>query len=259
MVLEKSSLSIFPNLPKYTTKVVLSQGFELKSIWFSSFLNDHSDFILPTSTSLQKISLNLNVLIDNLPSITHLILGSFFNQNVDYLPPSLLHLEFGYQFDQPIDHLPLNLQSLKFPFFGKFNQFVDHLPNSLKVIVFSGSFNRPLDNLPTSLKSLYINYLTNKPFNTGLENYLFNQALDHLPTSLSVLKINLRQVNYSMDNLPPNLKILWIESRKDSLILQQLGYWFPKSLRSLHLPFHYLQDEEEYDILDHLPNLVEIN
>lgn len=56
-------------------------------------------------------------------SITHIIFGSKFNQEVDELPENLTNLIFGYNFDKKVNNLPKKLTHLIFDFY--FNQKVD--------------------------------------------------------------------------------------------------------------------------------------
>jgi len=89
--------------------------------------------------------------LKNLP-ITHLRLGTFFNEPVDELPATVTHISFGYCFNQPVEYLPPNLTHLTFGF--SFNQSIDHLPKSVSHLVFGCSFDQPVNQLPPNISHI---------------------------------------------------------------------------------------------------------
>ncbi len=89
------------------------------------------------------------------PSLTHLIFGTSFNQEVDHLlPPTLKYLKLSHAFSYTIDHLPASLTHL---IIGRlFNKCIDHLPPLLTHLIMDSycSFNYPIPSLPPSLEVL---------------------------------------------------------------------------------------------------------
>lgn len=91
---------------------------------------------------------------DTCPKLTHLTLGTYFNQKIASLPFNLTHLTFGPNFNQKVNNLPLSLTHLTFG--ASFNQNIKNLPPHLTHLIFGTFFNKPLIKLPSSLLSLQL-------------------------------------------------------------------------------------------------------
>lgn len=136
-----------------------------------------------------------------LPStLTHLVLGDTFNEDVSDLPQSLISLKFGRKFDMPVDKLPPCLKKVRFGY--KFRQPVENLPSSLTHLKFGykyddydSLFTREIERFPPNLTHLQF-------------GYYFSHEVDHLlPQSLIHLCFGQRY-NVAVDNLPLSLKYI---------------------------------------------------
>ena len=82
---------------------------------FYSFFNDSINDIFPTSSSVTHIVFGewFNQQVDHLPStLTHLLFGATFNKPTPLLPQSLLHLTYGKCFNQPLINLPEGMKPI---------------------------------------------------------------------------------------------------------------------------------------------------
>lgn len=149
------------------------------------------------------------------PLITHLSLGSMYNQPLDNLPNTLYYLQLSYRFHQNIDHLPASLRYLKIE--GIYNKPVDHLPAGLTHFIMGNAslFNLPIDYLPPHLTHLTL-------------GDCFNQSVDYLPESLQHLTLDERFAK-SIDYLPPNISHLLLFTYQQPICLSYL----PKSIKHL--------------------------
>jgi len=92
------------------------------------------------------------ILAADLPNLTELSTGTYYNRRLDDLPRSLSTLTLGARF-------------------GTYGHALDHLPASLKTLRVLMNCKQPLDNLPSSLLRLTVaSYLS-----------AFGFPLDHLP------------------------------------------------------------------------------
>ena len=109
-----------------------------------------------------------NQLIDWLPNeITHLVIGTDFNQPLKNLPASLKYLAFepdGYyahitHFTNRLDNLPHGLEELQLAISGINTYLGENLPPTLKKLVilgFDAKENININNLPDGLEYLFI-------------------------------------------------------------------------------------------------------
>jgi hypothetical protein len=170
--------------------------------------------------------------LENLPnSITHLTLGSDFNQSIDNLPNSITHLTLGFLFNQPIDNLPHSVTHLTFEYESQFNQSIDNLPNSITHLTFGNksNFNQHIDNLPNSITHLTLGWYFNQRID-NLPNSIthlklgqnFNQPIDNLPNSITHLIFDMfSQYNQLINKLPNSLKFLMISNLSYGLKIPQ--------------------------------------
>ena len=93
----------------------------------------------------------------NLPlTLTHLILGDSFNENVDFLPHNIKVIIFGENFNCSVDLLPNSLTHLTFG--SNFNQKVDKLPKLITHLTLGKNFNQPTEFLPDSITNLIFGF-----------------------------------------------------------------------------------------------------
>ncbi len=160
-------------------------------------------------------------------SITHLVLGKFFNQPINYLPKTLIYLEFGKSFNHKLDCLPNGLAHLYLS--NDFNHPIDNLPNTIIHLIIKNAFTQPIDNLPESLR--YLSIFGAKDINVNnLPRNLqfitlgsgFNQSIDNLPDSLNTLTILNSEYSGSLDIYKPDAYGVQIKKLKKLVI----GYKF---------------------------------
>lgn len=127
-------------------------------------------------------------------TLTTLILGNDFNQEIDhFLPQTLRKLILGNKYNNPVTDLPYNLEVLILG--NSFNQSVDSLPPNLKVLQIGNGFCQSFEKLPDSLESLSINS------HIGL----WARYIGRLPSSLK--KLHLR-ILYDVESFPNNLETI---------------------------------------------------
>ena len=112
---------------------------------------------LPHPPHLEKLHLLFEFTVKTLPytlidNITYLSLGSWFDGEVDHLPPTITCLYFDYSFNQQVDNLPHSITHLTFG--NSFNQPVDNLPPSITHLSVSSRSILSMDHLPPSLTHL---------------------------------------------------------------------------------------------------------
>jgi hypothetical protein len=108
-------------------------GIVNSTIIFDNNFNKQNVIIFDNNFNKQLDNYN-KIIEDN--NITHLILGSNFNQPIDKLPNSIKYLKLK----------------------GRFNQSIDNLPNSITHLTLEYNFNQCIDNLPLRLKEIDIKY-----------------------------------------------------------------------------------------------------
>ena len=131
---------------------------------------------------LKELYYPFNVKPNKWPSgLTHLTLGTNYNQSLDNLLNSLTNLTLGLNFNQSLDNLPNLLTHItfssscgKYSDYSSFNQLLNNLPNSLTNLVLPDSYNLELNNLPNSLK-----YITFGGF--------YNKSIDNLPDNIETI------------------------------------------------------------------------
>ena len=220
----------------------------------------HSPFFtkLPSKLRYLKFSNNFNSEVGhancankkcprNLPdTLTHLIFGSMFNQQVDNLPKNLIMLTFGRNFNENVDKLPNTITHLTFGEY--FNKKIDKLPNSITHLTFGESFDKNVEILPKSITHLTFG----KKFNQkiiklpdtivdleiyqiciGHSNCRDNSCPKNLPNSLINLKTNIKK----LDNLSSSVKKLTITGTNTVCNLDLL----PDTLTHLILDYHVSQ------------------
>eukprot|EP01112_Ceratiomyxa_fruticulosa_P020088 TRINITY_DN6742_c0_g2_i1.p1 TRINITY_DN6742_c0_g2~~TRINITY_DN6742_c0_g2_i1.p1 ORF type:complete len:360 (+),score=56.17 TRINITY_DN6742_c0_g2_i1:153-1232(+) len=155
---------------------------------------------LPSTLTHLVFGWNFNSIVENYPSnLLHLTYGYKHNQKVDNLCTAhkLTHLQMGTEFDQFITKFPPNLTHLEFP--GHFNQLLPSLPPKLIYLKFS-RWNQPLPILPKTLKY----------FECG---EIFNQFFSQLPPALEILVLGERfgqYENLALLAFPPTLKKIYV-------------------------------------------------
>lgn len=129
---------------------------------------------------------------------TRIVLGHYFNGNVDNLPHGITHLYFGNKFNKPIDFLPNSITHLTLG--EDFQQKMDNLPNSITHISMK-SYNYKCDyeNFSPDINFSYVRAI--------------NQKINKLPKNLDKLIIGCRDSSHdnNCDITHPNLKILKIK------------------------------------------------
>jgi len=159
-------------------------------------------------------------------TLTHITFGSYFNQNIDFLPDSIRYLRFRLAFNRTINKLPKKLiylhlgyyynkplcplpSTLEYLFFGNnFNQSINLTKTKIKYLVFRNHFNKPIDKLPVTLKYIQFGTLFNQSINhlhDNIERIIFGSnkysvLIKHLPTSLKYLQFRCDNFNTSFFN-----------------------------------------------------------
>lgn len=173
-------------------------------------------------------------------TLTRLVFGAKFDQNVDaLLPPSLTQVEFGDQFDQAfaVGALPPLLQCVTFGYsfnrsiggallalsnlthvtFGyHFDQPIAFLlPPSVQRLKFVGMFNQPLRGLPPMLTHLTLGHHFDQPLDALAQATLlsvivfgrkFRQPLDPI-ANLPLLRCIVVSSNYPTHTIPTALVV----------------------------------------------------
>lgn len=272
--------SYFDYYPKYTLKQYY-QAQHILPLWRQSY--QLSKPVLQKCENIESIS-QLHLLLDFVPTLTHLCfasqfnesikilnapwqcsithvrfgfgvesINSSFNRSVDELPSTLTHLCLSDHFNLPIDQLPPKLTHLIFGY--KFNCLVNHLPSTLTDLTFGADFNQPISRFPACLINLTFGFAFNQPIEnlpgslTRLTfGFSFNQSINHFPSSLTGLTFG-HCFNQSVNNLPRNL------------IYLAFGYYFNQPVdhlsasRLTHLKFHPLFNQSILDLPSCLSHL----
>jgi hypothetical protein len=176
----------------------------------------------------------------NINKIKRIRFNHLFNQDVSLLnqSPSITHIIFGNGFNKSIDNLQINLI---FIYFGNnFNQPINKIYNKLKYLFFSLNFNNTLLPQP-NLKVLKLGRFYNKYIDfsdfKGLQ-YLtlssqYNQPIHCLPKKIQYLKLGRNFNNTLPSNFPTSMKKLIINAYYKHLLN------FPIHLKHLNLGVRY--------------------
>ncbi|KAF2069778.1 hypothetical protein CYY_008901 [Polysphondylium violaceum] len=279
-------------LPNTLTKLVFGDSFNrpiekdvlptsLSFLKFGKSWNQNLDFLNGTGDSLRYLELGGDFnkpILSSLPSLTHLVFGSNFNQLIkkSILPQSLVHLKFGFQFDQLImvDSLPNSLQILKFG--HSFNQNIKYpLPTNLKTLIFGSKFNSLIYKLndslnylefgteynqtiipilPSTLEILKFGDNFNQPFKMQLPKQLFrlelgscfNQHIDKgiIPSSCKVLK--LYKSSSHKIHIPESIIDTILKTKKRKAVDDWGIHLYDNSIGSFSLnQYHYEDSDDE--------------
>lgn len=86
-----------------------------------------------------------------------------FNASIDWLPEGITHIQLGTFFNQPLQKLPSTLKSLIIKTYNEvgatyFNNSLNNLPHGLEIleIHYNHKFDKDIYNLPQTLKKLYM-------------------------------------------------------------------------------------------------------
>lgn len=86
-----------------------------------------------------------------------------FNASIDWLPEGITHIQLGTFFNQPLQKLPATLKSLIIKTYNEvgatyFNNSLNNLPHGLEIleIHYNHKFDKDIYNLPQTLKKLYM-------------------------------------------------------------------------------------------------------
>ncbi len=208
------------DIPEGIEKIIFLE--DIDKLIYSQFNQKIIASFFSNSITHLALGTNFNQKVDNLPSsITHLIFGYVFNQDVFNLPKNLTYLAFGGLFNKTVNYLPKNLTHL---IFGRlFNQKVNNLPSSITHLIFGLSFNQPIDNLPKNLTHLTFG----SDFNPKVSDFILpknlkcvifwshNNIKNNLPESTEEVGIRFSHCSMKkIENLPNTLKKIKVEDAK---------------------------------------------
>jgi hypothetical protein len=186
-----------------TVNLIFTDGnnFNYDEGYTFSYFNDNVDN-LPPNIKIIRFGHYFNQSVNNLPHmLIRLTFGSNFSKSVDNLPSTLIQLTFGCYFNQPVDNLPSTMTHLTFGEY--FNQPVNNLPYLLTHLTFGENFNQSLNYLPINLTHLL---LSNKR-HTYLLTPIFNHDLNFLPETIEYIRLPIYYA-LTIDKFPSNLKTI---------------------------------------------------
>ena len=110
-------------------KTIIFSNYVLNESLFDAYENNNFDGLKYDSSKFNQFVDNLSLIKS---SITHLTLGSSFNQSVDNLPSSITYLTFGIGFNKSLNNLPRLIEFIQLP--EKYENKILNIPKKLKVI-----------------------------------------------------------------------------------------------------------------------------
>lgn len=91
-------------------------------------------------------------------TLQHIVLPTFFNDEIPQLPPGLRSMEFGDDYDSPLPDAPLPAMLQRLTFGREYNQEIPdfRFPETLRSLTFGYFFDKPLPDfpLPANLQTL---------------------------------------------------------------------------------------------------------
>ena len=174
------------------------------------------------------------------------VFDNVFNASIDWLPEGITHIQLGTFFNQPLYNLPSTLKSLIFKTYNEvgatyFNNSLNNLPHGLEIleIHYNHKFDKDINNLPQTLNTLYMHCKACK--------INFNM----LPNSLEHITIygdnNVIKPINTICTLPANLRVIKIcNYRIDVDNHTNIKYENFRNLRNEYPNIHYIYlDTEE--------------
>ena len=163
-----------------------------------------------------------------------------FNASIDWLPEGITHIQLGTFFNQPLQKLPATLKSLIIKTYNEvgatyFNNSLNNLPHGLEIleIHYNHKFDKDIYNLPQTLKKLYMHC---KAFKINF-NILPNR-LEHITIYGDNNVIN--PIN-TICTMPTNLQsILICNYKSDVDNLDKLHFSNCRDLRNEYPNIHYI-------------------
>ena len=167
-----------------------------------------------------------------------------FNASIDWLPEGITHIQLGTFFNQPLQKLPSTLKSLIIKTYNEvgatyFNNSLNNLPHGLEIleIHYNHKFDKDIYNLPQTLKKLYMhckackinfNILPNRLEHITIygDNNVINpiNTICTMPTNLQSILIcnyksdvdNLDKLHFSncrdLRNEYPNIRYIYLDT-----------------------------------------------
>ena len=167
-----------------------------------------------------------------------------FNASIDWLPEGITHIQLGTFFNQPLQKLPATLKSLIIKTYNEvgatyFNNSLNNLPHGLEIleIHYNHKFDKDIYNLPQTLKKLYMhckackinfNILPNRLEHITIygDNNVINpiNTICTMPTNLQSILIcnyksdvdNLDKLHFSncrdLRNEYPNIRYIYLDT-----------------------------------------------
>lgn len=163
-----------------------------------------------------------------------------FNASIDWLPEGITHIQLGTFFNQPLQKLPSTLKSLIIKTYNEvgatyFNNSLNNLPHGLEIleIHYNHKFDKDIYNLPQTLKKLYMHCKACK-----INFNILPNRLEHITIYGDNNVIN--PIN-TICTMPTNLQsILICNYKSDVDNLDKLHFSNCRDLRNEYPNIHYI-------------------
>ena len=188
-----------------------------------------------------------NTILNLLKEHKKVVFDNVFNASIEWLPEGITHIQLGTFFNQPLQKLPSTLKSLIIKTYNEvgatyFNNSLNNLPHGLEIleIHYNHKFNKDINNLPQTLKRLYMHCKACKiNFNmlpNSLEHIIIygdNNVINPIntictmPTNLQSIKMcnyridldNLEKLQFSnfrdLRNEYPNIYFIYLDTSEE--------------------------------------------
>lgn len=104
----------------------------IKELYLGNFLDKHINAKIPAIwKNIRSYGVFTKLLTMDMPYLTHLYFGTYYNYPIYFLPQTITHLSFGNQFNEEVECIPFTVTHL---YFGKnFDKPIRKLPNVIVI------------------------------------------------------------------------------------------------------------------------------